>query len=217
MPLIMKKGAEIIFEYFPVLSDRQKEQIERLFSLYEDWNDKINVISRKDMENLYVHHILHSLAIAKFISFRPGADILDLGTGGGLPGIPLAILFPETNFTLIDGTGKKITVVREISGELGLTNITALQVRAEEWKGKADFVVSRAVAPLEKLMDWSRRIIKPQDSHGLPNGLICLKGGDLSSELALVKKRTYVESVPLTTWFDQEFFDEKYLVYAQAY
>jgi 16S rRNA (guanine527-N7)-methyltransferase len=213
----MSKGCDIIFEYFPDLSDHQKEQMEMLFPLYSQWNEKINVISRKDMDNLYVHHILHSLAIAEFITFHPGADILDLGTGGGLPGIPLAILFPETHFTLIDGTGKKITVVREISGELGLTNITAEHIRAEEWKEKADFVISRAVAPLEKLMEWSRKIFKSQDSHGLPNGLICLKGGDLTNELAQVKKQTYVESVPLSTWFEEDFFQEKYLVYAQAF
>ena len=215
--LIMNEGADIIFEYFPDLNDLQKDQFSKFHSLYSYWNDRINVISRKDMDNLYVHHILHSLAIAEFLTFKPNTDILDLGTGGGLPGIPLAILFPETNFTLIDGTGKKITVVREISKELGLSNINALHVRAEEWKGKVDFVVSRAVAPLEKLMEWSRPLIKSNESHGLPNGLICLKGGDLTSELAQVKKRTYVESVPLATWFDEDFFQEKYLVYAQNF
>lgn len=210
-------GPELIFRYFPNLLPVQKERIGALFPLYQEWNEKINVISRKDMDNLYLHHVLHSLAIAKYMSFLPGSSVLDIGTGGGLPGIPLAILFPETTFTLIDGTGKKIKVVREISEQLGLENVTAQHVRAEEWKGSVDFVVSRAVAPLDQLITWANPLISSVQKHVVPNGLICLKGGNLTEEITLVKRRTYVEVNPLNQWFSEEFFFEKFLVYTQAF
>ena len=169
---------EIIQKYFPKLSERQLERFEALLSLYSDWNSKINVISRKDIDNLYERHVLHSLAISRLIAFGPGSRILDLGTGGGFPGIPLAIFFPEVQFTLIDGTRKKIKVVEEVCQALGLTNVRAMQVRAEELKKERfDFVVSRAVAALDKLLPWCQRLLKREQQHSLPNGLICLKGG----------------------------------------
>ena len=210
-------GPDLIFHYFPELLPEQKDRINALLPLYQEWNEKINVISRKDMDNLYLHHVLHSLAIAKYISFLPESSVLDIGTGGGLPGIPLAILFPETNFTLIDGTGKKIRVVQEISTQLGLENVTAQHIRVEEWKGSVDFVVSRAVAPLDQLMTWANPLISPVQKHVFPNGLICLKGGNLAEEITVVKRRTYVEVNPLSQWFSEDFFSEKYLVYSQAF
>lgn len=210
-------GAGFIFKYFPGLDERQHQQIIDLYDLYISWNQKINVISRKDADNLYLHHVLHSLSIAKFIRFLPGSHILDLGTGGGFPGIPLAIVFREAKFTLIDGTGKKITVVNEVATALQLKNVTGLHVRAEDWSGKVDFVVSRAVAPMEQLMMWSNRLISQEQRHPIPNGLICLKGGTLQEELTVVKRRTYVEKTALSEWFEEAFFHEKYLVYAQTY
>lgn len=209
--------AGIIFKYFPDLSETQRQQIMALYDLYISWNQKINVISRKDADNLYLHHVLHSLSIARFVRFLPGSHILDLGTGGGFPGVPLGILFPETNFTLIDGTGKKITVVNEVASALGLRNVNGVHVRAEDWSGSVDFVVSRAVAPLEQLMLWCNDLISETQKHPVPNGLICLKGGDLHDEITVVKRRTYVEKTPLSTWFEEPFFQEKYLIYAQAY
>lgn len=207
---------EIIREYFPQLTEKQIQQFSLLGDLYTDWNSKINVISRKDIENLYERHILHSLAIAKFIKFRSGSKIVDLGTGGGFPGIPLAILFPNVQFTLIDGTGKKITVVNAVAEAIGLENAVGLQARAEELKMRFDFVVTRAVATLDKLRPWTQRLVHQKDVHPIPNGLIALKGGRINGEIATLGKGTYVETYPLSNYFKEEFFEEKYLVYVQA-
>ena len=207
---------ELIREYFPKLTEKQDQQFTQLGELYADWNSKINVISRKDIENLYERHILHSLAIANFIKFRTGSKIVDLGTGGGFPGIPLAILFPNVNFTLIDGTRKKITVVNAVAEAIGLENAVGLQVRAEELKMRFDFVVTRAVATLDKLKPWTQRLVHQKDVHPIPNGLIALKGGRINSEIAALGKGTYVETYTLNDYFKEDFFEEKYLVYVQA-
>lgn len=209
---------EEILKYFPDLSEKQIEQFEALGPLYQDWNQKINVISRKDIDNLYPHHILHSLAIAKVVKFKPGANILDLGTGGGLPGIPLAILFPETHFMLIDGTRKKITVVQEIIQAIGLKNATAEQHRAEELKSKKfDFVVCRAVASLEKLIAWSFPLLEiDQQQHALPNGLLTLKGSNISAEMAVLPKGHYIENYKISDFFKVEYYQEKSVIYAQV-
>jgi len=212
----MDSGTDIILKYFPHLSAQQQKQFEQLAPLYREWNDKINVISRKDIDHLYEHHLLHSLAIAKLIRFKPGAEVLDLGTGGGLPGIPLAILFPDTHFTLIDGTRKKITVVEHIRAGIGATNISARHIRAEELKQRFDFVVSRAVAGLDKLVTWSDRLIKAKQIHALPNGLIALKGGRLKSEIDALPRGNYVEVYPLSDYYEEPYFMEKYVVYVQG-
>ena len=203
---------ELILKYFPNLTDRQRQQFEKLKPLYEDWNSKINVISRKDMDNFYEHHVLHSLAIAHEIKFREGTRILDLGTGGGFPGIPLAIMFPESNFKLIDRTGKKIRVVNEVAEAIGLKNVKAEQLSGEEEKGTYDFVVSRAVMPLPDLTKIVKKNISHKNQHNsLPNGLICLKGGDLSAETHPFKK--IVNLTEIHDMFDEEWFKEKYLIY----
>jgi 16S rRNA (guanine527-N7)-methyltransferase len=207
---------DLILKYFPDLTDLQKEQFEKLGPLYTEWNQNINVISRKDIENLYPHHILHSLAIGKKINFKSGTEILDLGTGGGMPGIPLAILFPEVKFTLVDGTRKKIHVVNEIVEAIGLKNVTAIQVRAEELKQKFDFVVCRAVTTLDKLYYWSLRLVHDDQKHGLPNGLITLKGGNVKDEIKSLPKRSYTETWPVQKVFPEYFFEEKVMVYVQV-
>ena len=202
---------EIIQKYFPQLSDTQKKQLEMLDALYHEWNSKINVISRKDIDNLYEHHVLHSLAIAKAIRFRPGSRILDFGTGGGFPGIPLSILFPECQFKLIDGTGKKILVATEVAKAIGLKNCQPAHLRGEDEKGLYDFVVSRAVMPLPDLVKIVRKNIAKHQQNPLPNGIICLKGGDLQAETAPFKR--IVELTSLDNWFDEEWFKEKHLIY----
>lgn len=199
----------IIGEYFK-LTDRQAEQFAQLDVLYRDWNSKINVISRKDIDNLYEHHVLHSLAIAKFLPFQPGTTILDVGTGGGFPGIPLAILFPECQFLLIDSIGKKIKVASEIAKALELTNVVCKQERAEEEKQKFDFIVSRAVMPMPDLVKLVRKNISPTHRNAIPNGLIVLKGGDLKEELRPFKE---AEIIPCTQWFKGEWFDTKQVIY----
>lgn len=204
---------EIIKKYFPNLSDKQMEQFEMLDALYRDWNSKINVISRKDIDNLYEHHVLHSLGIAKEITFKAGSEILDFGTGGGFPGIPLAILFPEVKFKLIDGTGKKIRVATEVATALKLTNVVAEHKRGEEEKGKYDFVVSRAVMPLPDLVKIVRKNISKTQRNSHPNGIFCLKGGDLTSEMQPFGKSGMV--TPLSNFFDEEWFKEKYVAYTQ--
>lgn len=202
---------ELIKKYFPHLSAKQIEQFTALDALYHDWNSKINVISRKDIDNLYEHHILHSLAIAKYITFREGTNVLDFGTGGGFPGIPLAIFFPEANFKLIDGTGKKVRVAQEVADAIGLENVLPAHLRGEEEKGKFDFIVSRAVMPLPDLMKIVKKNIAPDQHNTLPNGVIVLKGGNLNDELKPYKK--IFEKTELSQWFDEEWFKEKYLIY----
>ena len=202
---------ELIKKYFPHLSAKQIEQFTALDALYHDWNSKINVISRKDIDNLYEHHILHSLAIAKYITFRERTNVLDFGNGGGFPGIPLAIFFPEANFKLIDGTGKKVRVAQEVADAIGLENVLPAHLRGEEEKGKFDFIVSRAVMPLPDLMKIVKKNIAPDQHNTLPNGVIVLKGGNLNDELKPYKK--IVEKTELSQWFDEEWFKEKYLIY----
>lgn len=202
---------EIIKKYFPQLTPKQEEQFVALDALYHDWNAKINVISRKDIDNLYEHHILHSLAIAKYINFREGTNVLDFGTGGGFPGIPLAIFFPEANFKLIDGTGKKVRVAQEVADAIGLENVLPSHLRGEEEKGKFDFIVSRAVMPLPDLMTIIKKNIASDQHNVLPNGVIVLKGGNLDEELKPYKN--IAEKTELSQWFDEEWFKEKYLIY----
>ncbi len=203
---------EIITKYFPELSEKQKQQFEMLDALYRDWNAKINVISRKDIDNIYVHHVLHSLAIAKAIRFKDGSRILDFGTGGGFPGIPLAIMFPNCKFRLIDGTGKKIMVANEVAKSLGLENVEAVHRRGEEEKGEYDFIVSRAVMQLPLLVKIIQKNISKKGQNALPNGLLCLKGGDLKEELK--PYQNIVDVMPLEDMFDEEWFKEdKKLIY----
>lgn len=202
---------EQILNYFPELTDIQKKQFAALYDLYREWNSKINVISRKDIENLYEHHVLHSLAIAKTVNFRPGTSILDFGTGGGFPGIPLAIMFPECRFKLIDGTGKKILVAQEVAKAVGLTNCTPVQLRGEEERGKFDFVVSRAVMQLPDLMKIVRKNISDKQCNALPNGVICLKGGDVQAETSPFKK--IVEVTDIDNFFKEEWFKGKHIIY----
>ena len=201
---------DVISNHFD-LTDEQEVAFGRLKDLYEDWNSKINVISRKDLDNFYERHVLHSLGIAKVISFNPGSNILDVGTGGGFPGIPLAILFPETNFKLIDSIGKKIMVVEEVANELGLKNVQAEQKRAEKEKGKYDFVVSRAVTRMNKFIPWVRQNIASESKHDLENGILYLKGGDLTEELGEID-REYAH-YNLSDFFKDEFFDTKKVVH----
>lgn len=202
---------DIISKYFPHLSQKQMSQFEALQGLYGEWNAKINVISRKDIDNLYLHHILHSLAIAKFIDFKEDTNVLDFGTGGGFPGIPLAILFPNANFKLIDGTGKKIRVANEVAHAIGLENVLAQHLRGEEEKGKFDFIVSRAVMPLPDLMKIVRKNVANDQHNALENGVIVLKGGDLQEEVRPYRKIAMVEE--LSQWFDEEWFKTKNLIY----
>ncbi len=202
--------AKLIFDYFPNLTQQQQNQFIALETLYQDWNLKINVVSRKDIEELYLRHVLHSLAIAKFISFKPGAQILDVGTGGGFPGIPLAILFPETHFTLVDAIGKKIKVVEEVVAGLGLENVIAKHQRVEEDKHQYDFVVSRAVAAMPTFMRWIKGRIKKVSEHSIKNGVLYLKGGDLSEEL---KDYRTVQIYSLMNYYKEDFFETKKLVY----
>ena len=200
----------IISEYFK-LSERQAEQFAQLDALYRDWNSKINVISRKDIDNLYEHHVLHSLAIAKLLPFQPGTTIMDVGTGGGFPGIPLAILFPECQFLLIDSIGKKIKVATEVAKSLGLTNVVCKQERVEEEKQKFDFIVSRAVMPLPNLVKLVQKNISNKHRNAVPNGLVVLKGGDLKDEIAPYIKTA--EVTPCSQWFKGEWFKTKQVIY----
>ncbi len=201
----------IVFKYFQALSEQQKAQIAQLYTLYSDWNQKINVISRKDVDKLYVRHVLHSLAIAKFISFNEGSHILDIGTGGGFPGIPLAILFPDTHFHLLDSTEKKVRVVEEIASAITLQNLKAEHNRAEKTKGKYDFIVSRAVASSKKLFSWIHQKVKQENNHQIQNGLILLKGGDLKEEMQEFG-RPYSQTA-LTDFFEEDFFLTKKIIY----
>ena len=202
---------DIILKYFPDLSDKQRDQFLKLDELYHDWNSKINVISRKDIDALYEHHVLHSLAIAKIIKFRPQTRVLDLGTGGGFPGIPLAIMFPETKFKLIDGTGKKIMVVKEVAKAIGLENCVAEQLRGENETGKYDFVVTRAVMPLPELVNLVKKNVASPQHNSLPNGLLCLKGGNITNEIKPYKK--IADITDLGNIFEEEWFKQKFMVY----
>ena len=200
-----------LYEYFPQLTERQQQQLADLLPLYQQWNEQINVISRRDLDNFYERHVLHSLSIARLVSFRAGTRVLDVGTGGGFPGIPLAILFPQTQFRLVDSIGKKIKVVQAVANELELSNVLATQQRAEKVKDTFDFVVTRAVARLGQLHAWTRKKILPVSQHELPNGLLCLKGGELTEELteAGVPYRLY----PIANYFSEDFFETKQIVY----
>jgi 16S rRNA (guanine527-N7)-methyltransferase len=205
-----------ILKFFPDLTPTQQAQFEQLLPLYKEWNEQINVISRKDIDELYLRHVLHSLSIAKVLKFQPGTEILDLGTGGGFPGIPLAILFPEVKFHLVDSIGKKIKVVQAVADELGLTNVTASHSRAEDVKGKYDFVVSRAVAELGKLLQWTRKHLKTKHINMLPNGWLILKGGDIKAEIKALPRREYTDQTSIQKLFKDEYFEDKYVLYVQG-
>ena len=203
--------AEIIKKYFPELTEKQLGQYELLDDLYRDWNAKINVISRKDIDNLYEHHVLHSLAIARMLHFKAGTKMLDFGTGGGFPGIPLAIMFPECQFKLIDGTGKKIRVAQEVAKAVGLENCEPVQLRGEDERERYDFIVSRAVMPLPDLERIVRKNVAKESRNALPNGIICLKGGTLDAELQPFRR--IVDTADISQWFSEEWFKEKYVIY----
>ena len=202
---------ELILKYFPEINEEQRRQFEMLYDLYADWNAKINVISRKDIGNLYEHHVLHSLAIAKALHFHDGSKILDFGTGGGFPGIPLAIMFPACQFKLIDGTGKKILVAKEVSNAIGLKNCFPVHLRGEDEKGKYDFVVSRAVMQLSDLMKIVKKNVNTRQQNAMANGVITLKGGDVQAETYPFRK--IVEVMDIDNWFEEEWFREKHLIY----
>lgn len=208
----MNPTVDIIYKYFPKLTERQKEQFAQLAEVYPFWNDQINVISRKDIGSLYLKHVLHSLGIAKFVTeLKPGTRILDVGTGGGFPGIPLAILFPEVQFHLVDSIGKKIKVVREVAAAIGLTNVEADHIRAEQLDYKYDYVVSRAVTRLAEFLPWVRNKFEKKDKNGIPNGILYLKGGDLTEEIKEAKIKAELHA--LSDYFEEDFFDTKYVVY----
>ena len=207
----MNSGTELILSYFPNLSETQITQFERLQELFEDWNSKINVISRKDMDQFYIHHVLHSLGIAKVMSFQPDTKVLDIGTGGGFPGIPLAILFPDTHFHLVDSIGKKISVVKDVAKQLKLSNVEAQQARAEELVRKYDFVISRAVTQMVNFYPWVKGKIKKEDFNEFQNGILYLKGGDVDEEMEALDKSYVVYH--LGDYFKEEFFQTKKVVY----
>ncbi|HQK38198.1 MAG TPA: 16S rRNA (guanine(527)-N(7))-methyltransferase RsmG [Bacteroidales bacterium] len=207
-------SADILLKYFPEISDLQVEKFRAMGTFYESWNAKINVISRKDIAFLYQRHVLHSLAIARFISFAPRSVVLDLGTGGGFPGIPLAIFFPEVRFVLLDSVKKKINVVARALSELNISNAEPVCRRVEEWKEQVDFVVSRAVAPLPQLVKFTEKIIRPGNRSTLPNGLICLKGGDLEKEIRETGRNVVWKDI--SQWFPEEFFTGKKVLYIPA-
>jgi 16S rRNA (guanine527-N7)-methyltransferase len=204
-------NSAIVQKYFTALTPEQVNRFEMLDALYREWNERINVVSRKDIDNLYINHVLHSLGIAKVLSFNPGAEILDVGTGGGFPGIPLAILFPQTQFHLVDSIGKKIKVVHEIARALGLNNVIGQQIRAEQIQHKYDFIVSRAVTRLNEFYGWVNRKVKAESTHDLDNGILYLKGGDLTDELNELKKPYSLYN--LSDYFTEDFFETKKVVY----
>jgi 16S rRNA (guanine527-N7)-methyltransferase len=204
-------GLPLLYHHFPNLSAQQKDRFAQLQGLYAEWNEKINVISRKDIENLYDRHVLHSLAIAKVVQFNPGAEVLDVGTGGGFPGIPLAILFPDTLFYCTDSIGKKIVVVQAVKDALGLDNVFAENIRSERFDGHVDFAVTRAVAPMADLVQWTKGKIRKKSNHTIANGLLALKGGDLKEELQPFAKRAKV--FPLSKYYDDPFYAEKSVIY----
>jgi 16S rRNA (guanine527-N7)-methyltransferase len=205
--------SQLISRYFPDLTEKQQKQFKLLKGLYQEWNAQINVISRKDEDDFYLHHVLHSLAISKIINFQSGTRVLDIGTGGGFPGIPLAILFPNTQFVLVDSIGKKIKVVNGITESLGLTNVHGIHERVEKIPGQFDFILSRAVAPLADLLFWTKDKLNPENNSELSNGWICLKGGDLTDELSKIKK--HIRSYSISDWFDEPFFETKKIIYVR--
>ncbi len=207
----MEMNAALVKKYFPEITEQQEAQFDQLLPLYKEWNEKINVVSRKDIENLMLHHVLHSLAIAKFLPFRPGTEVLDVGTGGGFPGIPLAILFPETQFLLVDSIGKKIKVVEGVAESLGLSNVQAKHMRAEDVDQDFEFIISRAVTRLTPFYYWVKNKISPNHFHTQRNGLLLLKGGELTEEIAELGKK--VKVTELTSYFEEDFFETKKLVY----
>lgn len=202
---------DIILKYFPELTERQREQFAALLPLYEEWNAQINVISRRDMEHFYEHHVLHSLAIAKVMRFASMSEVLDVGTGGGFPGVPLAIMFPDARFTLIDSIGKKIKVVSDVIDRLELTNSTAMQIRAEQLEGEYDFVVSRAVTTLGEFVPWVKKKISKSQYNDLRNGILYLKGGDLTKELFTFRHK--VKTWDISDFFNEDFFETKKVIY----
>ena len=205
--------SQLISRYFPDLTEKQQKQFKLLKGLYQEWNAQINVISRKDEDDFYLHHVLHSLTISKIINFQSGTRVLDIGTGGGFPGIPLAILFPDTQFVLVDSIGKKIKVVNGITESLGLTNVQGIHERVEKIPGQFDFILSRAVAPLADLLFWTKDKLNPENNNELSNGWICLKGGDLTDELSKIKK--HIRSYSISDWFDEPFFETKKIIYVR--
>lgn len=207
----MEMNAALIKKYFPEITEQQEAQFDQLLPLYNEWNEKINVVSRKDIENLMLHHVLHSLAIAKFLPYRPGTEVLDVGTGGGFPGIPLAILFPDTQFLLVDSIGKKIKVVEGVAEALGLSNVQAKHMRAEDVDQDFEFIISRAVTRLTPFYYWVKNKISPNHFHTQRNGLLLLKGGELTEEIAELGKKAKVTD--LTSYFKEDFFETKKLVY----
>ena len=207
----MNKPSELVFGYFPDLTDLQKQQLDALNDLYKEWNSQINVISRKDIDSLYLRHVLHSLAIAKYVQFKSEERILDVGTGGGFPGIPLAILFPQTNFLLVDSIGKKIKVVNEIATSIGLKNVQTKHARAEAIEGKFNFIVSRAVTQLKDFYPWVRNKIQKESVNSVPNGILYLKGGDLTQEIK--ESGLKPELIPINNYFSEDFFDTKYILH----
>jgi len=201
----------VVSKYFPSLQPQQYQQLSQLAALYSEWNNRINVISRKDIDNFDVNHLLHSLAIAKFITFKSGTNIIDVGTGGGLPGIPLAIMFPETNFTLIDSVAKKIKVASAIADEIGLKNVKCIATRSEEMKGSFDFVVCRAVTEMKRFIAFTSHLLSAESFNPIPNGYIALKGGDLKEELSFLGKKVSVEDI--SQWYTESFFETKRIIY----
>lgn len=201
---------KLLYKYFPNLDEEKLQQLEKLSLLYKDWNTKINVVSRKDIDEIYLRHVLHSLAIAKFIKFKPKSKIIDVGTGGGFPGIPLAILFPETHFVLVDSIAKKIKVVNEVVMGLNLKNVKSINDRIENTKGNYDFIISRAVAAMPTFVNWTKGKIAKHSNHDIKNGIIYLKGGDLSEELKAYRN---AEIIPLTKYYEEDFFETKKIVY----
>lgn len=213
--MVLNTNSEIVYRYFPDLTALQKKQFDMLSDCYRDWNAKINVISRKDVDSLYIRHVLHSLAIAKYIKFLPGERILDVGTGGGFPGLPLAILFPETDFLLVDSIGKKIKVVNEVASTIGLKNLKGVHSRAEAIDGKFNFIVSRAVTRLKDFYPWVKDKVARQSINAIPNGILYLKGGDLEEEIEESGLDTTL--IPIADYFSEDFFDTKYIVYIPFY
>jgi 16S rRNA (guanine527-N7)-methyltransferase len=207
----LKKPSELIYGYFPDLTDLQIQQFNALDDCYKDWNSQINVISRKDIDSLYLRHVLHSLAIAKYIEFKTGERVLDVGTGGGFPGIPLAILFPDTEFVLVDSIGKKIKVVNEVAGSIGLKNVKGIHARAETIEGKFNFIVSRAVTQLKDFYPWVSNKVRKDSINAVPNGILYLKGGDLSQEIR--ESGLKPELIPISDYFSEDFFDTKFILH----